>query len=65
MVVERRLPVFHQERTINKYLYQSSLPQMKEFTTCFQLKTAQENGISDDYIVSVATPGNYLFKFIF
>ena len=49
------LSVYTQEDTVEKYLYQSDLPEMSEFTTCFWLKIDSNEIPQDQYILSLAT----------
>ena len=52
-----RLPVYHQDESINLYLYQSGLPEMSEFTVCFWLYRESNSLPSDMFVVSIAVEG--------
>ena len=50
--------VYHQERTVDKYLYQSGLPAMSEMTICFWANLGQDDdNRTDDWLVSIAREG--------
>ena len=56
-VLGRNLSVYTQEDTVEKYLYQSGLPEMTEFTICFWLKPDSDEVPQDQFILSLATKG--------
>ena len=59
------LPVYNQELTTTKYLYQSGLPAMSEMSVCFWLNMEDGDDRIDDFLVSIAHPSNYhCFKYI-
>ena len=49
------LPVFAQNRTISSYLYQTDLPAMSEFTTCFWFEGEASDDRYDDFLLSIST----------
>ena len=51
------LSVYTQEATVDKYLYQSDLPEMSEFTICFWLKMDSDEIPQNKYILSISTSG--------
>ena len=54
----RTLQVYHQERTVSKFLYQSGLPAMSQMSLCFWAKlTADDDNRREDWFVSIARPG--------
>ena len=56
--VGQSLQVYHQERTITKYLYQKDLPAMSEMSLCFWMKLeVDDDNRGDDWLVSVSLPG--------
>ena len=55
------LPVYHQELTTDKYLYQSDLPEMSEMTVCFRLSMEDDARRTDDYLMSIARSGEQTF----
>ena len=59
-VIGRSLQVYHQERTIAKYLYQDGLPAMTELSLCFWMKLEEDDDDrDDDWLVSIARSGVY------
>ena len=55
------LKAYKQQYSINDYLYQTDLPTMAEFTICFWFNgQADDDGRDDDWLISVATPGNLI-----
>ena len=55
----KRMPVYHQEQTIDKYLYQENIVEMSQFTLCFWIKRSSFNLPIDNYIVGIAYSGWY------
>ena len=65
-VIGRYLQVYHQEKTITKYLYQQDLPAMTEMSLCFWMKLeADDDKRDDDWLVSIARSGVYLHACIY
>ena len=57
MISGRKLEVYHQEFTIDKYLYQTELPEMSAVTTCFWLNVGEDADRSSDVLLSIIHPG--------
>ena len=55
--------MYQQQNTTENYLYQSHLPELKEFTICFWIKL-DSLGEQKPTIVSIATEGEWLSKTI-
>ena len=58
------LQVYHQERTISKYLYQDGLPEMSEMSLCFwmKLEADDDDDRKNDWLLSISCPGTcYLY----
>ena len=53
----KRLPVYHQELTTEKYLYQDNIAEMSQFTLCFWIKMSSLDLPSRNYIVGIAYSG--------
>ena len=51
--------MYQQEKTIDKYLYQTGLPELSEFTVHFWLNIAEKNLPYGDTLVSIESPGQY------
>ncbi|XP_067939166.1 uncharacterized protein [Watersipora subatra] len=52
----RTLPVYEQELTTSKYLYQENMPDMTEMTMCFRFYGEREDDRKNDYLVNIALP---------
>ena len=60
-ILENQHNMYQQPNIIEKYLYQSHLPELKKFTICFWVKLDPfEKG--EPTIVSIATEGEWLIK---
>ena len=61
--VGRSLQVYHQERTITKYLYQEDLPEMSEMSLCFWIKLeSDDDNRKDDWLVNIAWSGTVILN---
>ena len=50
--------MYHQERTISKYLYKDGLPAMSEMSLCFWMKLeADDDNRVGDWLVSISSLG--------